>query len=298
MNIITFDIEEWFIEKHFYGNRSDYYKKYDSILEHIIQILDEHHVKATFFCLGELAGSFPHVINKIASNGHEIGCHSNNHRWLNKMTQQELREDTKRAIYSLENLVGKKVKSYRAPAFSIGQSNVEAFDVLAEYGIEYDASIFPASRDFGGFDNFKSNTPLLIRTSGSIIKEFPISPVEMLNRKIVCTGGGYFRLYPLFLIKKWVCARDYNMFYFHIADLLNEEYKFMSRKEYESYFKEEGSMKNRVARYIKSNIGTAGAIHKLERLVASTDFMNLAAADKIWKWEQADTFTYGCNVVG
>ena len=70
------------------------------------------------------------------------------------MTRQEFAEDTRIAIGEIENLIGRKVKSFRAPAFSIGKNNDWAFDVLAENGIEYDCSIFPANRDLGGISSF------------------------------------------------------------------------------------------------------------------------------------------------
>lgn len=38
------------------------------------------------------------------------------------MTRQEFAEDTRIAIGEIENLIGRKVKSFRAPAFSIGKT--------------------------------------------------------------------------------------------------------------------------------------------------------------------------------
>lgn len=39
------------------------------------------------------------------------------------MTRQEFAEDTRIAVQEIENLIGKKVSSFRAPAFSIGKDN-------------------------------------------------------------------------------------------------------------------------------------------------------------------------------
>lgn len=52
------------------------------------------------------------------------------------MTPYEFREDTYAAISMLENVVGQKVVSFRAPAFSIGEGNKWAFEILAESGIQ------------------------------------------------------------------------------------------------------------------------------------------------------------------
>jgi polysaccharide deacetylase family protein (PEP-CTERM system associated) len=284
MNVLTFDIEEWFLEKTYHGDRKENYVVFDKVLEGILDVLDEANTKATFFCLGELANYFPYVIKKIESRGHEIGCHSNKHIWLNKLTRKELIEDTTQAIVNLEQCVGRKVLSYRAPAFSIGDSNKWAFEVLSNCGIERDASVFPAVRDFGGFSSFgQMSSPVLVSHKDTLIKEFPIVTTNIFGKKIVYSGGGYFRFFPFFFIQNELKKSGYSMSYFHIGDLLPNN-KLITREEYETYFRENGSLKNRYVRYIKSNFGTKSAKHKLYKLLSSIDFINLEQADKMIDW--------------
>ena len=286
MNIISFDTEEWYIEKHFKGGCSEKYRQYDEILDWILATLEDKQLKATFFCVGQLAVEFPEVVKKIASYGHEIGSHSNRHLWVTKMTREEFAEDTRIAVSELENLTGKKVKSFRAPAFSIGKDNDWAFEVLAENGIEYDCSVFPASRDFGGFPQFQTSVPSLVNKGEIEIKEFPICPATFLNRKLPFSGGGYFRLVPLAFQKHFIEQMDYVMFYFHINDLIEESSKFMSKVAYEEYFKEPGTLKNRLARYVKSNIGKGSAKKKLKALLNQYEFMNVEQAAESIRWEK------------
>lgn len=290
-NILTFDTEEWYIEKTFKGGRFRKYQQYDHILDWILQTLADHDLKATFFCVGELAIQFPEVIKRIATQGHEIGSHSNRHLWVTKMDRKAFHEDTKQAIYSLENLTGKKVRSFRAPAFSIGQTNSWAFDVLCENGIEYDCSVFPASRDFGGFPQFKSSVPSIIKTESHVLKEFPIPPAHFIGKSLPFSGGGYFRLVPLGFQKYWINRMDYVMFYFHINDLIEEKTAFMSRQEYESYFKEPGTFKNRVSRYLKANIGKGCSMKKLDYLLSKYTFLNVEEAAQNINWEQQPCVT-------
>lgn len=284
MNILTFDIEEWYIEKAFKGDRAERYAKFDAYLDNILKLLDETSKKATFFCVGKMATEFPQVIRKIAELGHEIGCHSNIHTWLNKMTKEEALQDTHEAVDSLEQCVGKKVLSYRAPAFSVGEKNKWVFDVLAECGIERDASVFPASRDFGGFSSFGYREPVLITHNEVQIKEFPICTVSLFGKEFAYSGGGYFRFFPLWFVKKELRKSSYSMCYFHIDDLLQESNGLMSRKDYEEYFKENGSLINRYKRYFKSNLGKKNAWNKLEDIVHSFVFVNLDTADKKIDW--------------
>ena len=286
MNILSFDIEEWYIEKIYHGDRKAKYAEFDSVLEHILDLLAEVNTKATFFCLGELAKSFPLVIRKISQGGHEIACHSNKHLWLTKLNQQEVVEDTKSAIDALEQCVGKKVISYRAPAFSIGDNNKWAFHVLQECGIERDASVFPAVRDFGGFSSFKQKTPSLLKSNDITLKEFPISTLSILGTEMAYSGGGYFRFFPYPFISYQMRHQPYVMTYFHIGDLIPETYGFMTRIEYEKYYKENGNLLNRTKRYLKSNIGTNGAFDKLMKLIKSKDFVSLEEADSQINWEK------------
>ena len=256
------------------------------MLEWILKSLDEKDLKATFFCVGQLAIEFPDVIKKIAGAGHEVGSHSNRHLWVNKMTRDEFAEDTRIAVSELENLTGKKVKSFRAPAFSIGQSNDWALEVLAANGIENDASIFPTSRDFGGFPQFESSVPSIVRKNGIELKEFPICPATMMGKKLPFSGGGYFRMIPLWLQKNFISEMDYVMFYFHINDLLEEKGKFMTKTEFEEYFKEPGTLKNRLVRYFKANIGKGSSTKKLGTLLSKYDFMSVEEAAASIDWDK------------
>lgn len=286
MNLLTFDIEEWFLNQQ-KGGPSDNNAKYDSYLDAILNKLDERGYKATFFCVGEMGKSFPEVIRKIQSRGHEIGCHSNIHTWLNKMTESECREDTHCAVDSLEQCIGEKVKSYRAPAFSIGESNKWAFEVLAENGIERDASIFPAARDFGGFKNFGQKEPCLVEYNGIRLKEFPVCTTKVLGKEMAYSGGGYFRFFPLSFVQKQMTKSKYAMCYFHIGDLVPESSKVKTKEEYEAYYKEKGTMKARYMRYLKSNFGKKKAFDKMMRLVDEIEFVSLRQAEEIVDWNIA-----------
>lgn len=286
MNILTFDIEEWYLEKMKTG-RAEKFAEFDSYLDEILNKLDVRDIKATFFCVGEMGRLFPEIVRRIDERGHEIGCHSNVHSWLNKMTVDECREDTRIAVDSLEQCLGKKILSYRAPAFSIGENNKWAFEVLVENGIERDASVFPAKRDFGGFANFGQLVPSVIDINGIKIKEFPIPMVSFFGKQVAYSGGGYFRFFPLSFVKKQIKTNDYVMTYFHIGDLISETSGVMSRDAYEAYFKEPGTIKARYMRYLKGNLGKKGALDKLFHLIDSEIFVGIDHASNSINWENS-----------
>lgn len=287
MNLLTFDIEEWYLN-HQKSGPIEKYAEYDRYLDSILNKLDERKLKATFFCVGEMGRLFPDVIKKIQAKGHEIGCHSNIHTWLNKMTKAECREDTHRAVDSLEQCIGEKVKSYRAPAFSIGEKNKWAFEILAENGIERDASIFPAARDFGGFPHFGQKTPCVVEFNGIRLKEFPVCTTRVIGKEMAYSGGGFFRFFPLSFVKKEMKKSEYAMCYFHIGDLVPESSKVKTKEEYEAYYKEPGTLKARYVRYLKTNLGKKNAFQKMMRLIDEMEFVGLRDADEIKNWDLAE----------
>ena len=289
MKIVSFDIEEWYIEKIYGSCRNEKYQEFDQYLKKILEVLEQHNTKATFFCLGKIATDFPEVIRIISEKGHEIGCHSNEHLWLTQMTPEQLKKDTHDAISALEDVCGQKVVSYRAPAFSIGQNNKWAIEILAEEGIERDASIFPAQRDFGGFASFPTDNPTKISYNGITLKEFPICLTKLIGKEIAYSGGGYFRFFPLKFIQNRIDTSNYIMTYFHIGDLLHNKGGIMSRNDYEIYFKEPGTLQNRLIRYVKSNLGTKGAFDKMCKLIENNNFISLEKADSLINWDNVKT---------
>ena len=62
--------------------------------------------------------------------------------------------------------------------------------------------------------------PSIISHEGVRIKEFPICTKEIGGRHIIFSGGGYFRLFPYWLIRKWAEEKsEYMISYIHPRDL-------------------------------------------------------------------------------
>jgi peptidoglycan/xylan/chitin deacetylase (PgdA/CDA1 family) len=49
------------------------------ITEWVLDVLKEHQIKATFFCIGKNIQKHPAIFNKLIDNGHAIGNHTCNH---------------------------------------------------------------------------------------------------------------------------------------------------------------------------------------------------------------------------
>jgi hypothetical protein len=75
MNILTFDIEDWYLSNPLPENTDwDKYEVriYERIERSLIE-LEKHNQKATFFCLGWLVDKHPDAIRNIHKQGHHIG---------------------------------------------------------------------------------------------------------------------------------------------------------------------------------------------------------------------------------
>jgi len=280
MNILSFDIEDWWGYKiSNLESESLWLPRLNGYLDVILNNLDEVNYKATFFCLGEVAKSNPEVIKKIANRGHHIGCHSFSHNFFGKASYKEVEEDTKKAIYTIEDTIGGKIDAYRAPAFSITKSNKWIFEILYRYGIKYDCSIFPADRSFGGYPDFPSMKPTIVNYGDCEIKEFPIPIIRLLGREMAYSGGGYFRFIPYNKIASFVRTSDYVMTYFHIKDFDKEQARKFSAFNGE----------NAISRYFKNYYGLNSAFRKFNKLIQEFNFMSVREADKFIKWDTVST---------
>jgi polysaccharide deacetylase family protein (PEP-CTERM system associated) len=274
MNILTFDIEDWyncdFEDENLNWDRHEVriYEGVDRILEE----LDKRKLKATFFCLGWLAEKHPQVIKNINQQGHHIGCHSYQHQLAYRFTKEQFRNDTDRAKKLLEDVSGVEINAFRAPGFSIIDSNTSYFEVLADLGFVFDASIFPALHDYGGLPQFKNSFPFIIETSSGILKEFPMTTFNFLGKNFVYSGGGFFRILPYSIIKNLSKRTPYLMTYFHPRDFDSNQ-PVIDTLTWNRKF--------------KSYVGLKHSFSKFQNYLSHFEFVSLEIANKKIDWTKS-----------
>lgn len=276
MNILTFDIEEWF---HLLDNESTKteknWKNYESRIEQnidrIFKILESTNTQASFFVLGWIANKYPNIIREICDRGYEIGSHTDLHQLVYNQDRESFFQDVDRSVKTLEDISGKKIRMFRAPGFSITEESLWAFEVLYELGIEIDSSIFPAGRSHGGLKSYGTAQPSILEYNGFRLKEFPINTKPLLKHSIIFSGGGYFRLLPYNLIKNYTKESDYVMSYFHPRDF-----------DYEQPMIRDLS----VSRKFKSYVGLKNAEKKLTNWLRDFQFVDINKADNLINWNK------------
>ena len=81
----------------------------------LIDLLAEHHVKATFFLVGRYAEAEPYLTRYIAESGHIVGNHSWSHPNLAFTSRKKIRDELYRTKYALEQITGSPVRYFRPP---------------------------------------------------------------------------------------------------------------------------------------------------------------------------------------
>jgi len=85
----------------------------------LLDLLAAHHIKATFFVIGENVAEHPDIVARAAREGHEIGNHSWSHPNFAKMSDQGVRSQLQRTDDAIKSATGMRPMLLRPPYGSI-----------------------------------------------------------------------------------------------------------------------------------------------------------------------------------
>ena len=201
LNALSVDVEDYYQVSGFEkAVRFEDWGRCESRVEwnthRVLDLLDDHKAKATFFVLGWVAERNPELVRIISKRGHEVASHGYSHRLIYTQTPSQFREETRRAKKIVEDIIGRSIIGYRAASYSIIAESLWALDVLAEEGFQYDSSIFPIRHDRYGIPGHERFFHVLNGNGHLPIAEVPLSTFRIAGLNIPVAGGGYFRLLP------------------------------------------------------------------------------------------------------
>ncbi len=210
---MTIDVEDWFhvlevenapdIEE-WAGLESCVERNVDRLLA----LLRETNTESTCFLLGWVVDRHPDVAKRITDAGHEIATHGYAHELVNEIGPERFRHDIERSIDTIERAVGVRPRGYRAPGFSITQEASWAFEILADLGLEFDASIFPVKSGHGGIRGANRLPHCLALQDERKLLEFPVSVTSLFGKQVAFCGGGYLRFFPYAFIRSRIAAAN------------------------------------------------------------------------------------------
>lgn len=202
--IISIDVEDW--PQSSWDRDLPITERAADNTRRLLDLLARAEVRATMFVLGKMAERFPSLPREIDAAGHEVASHGYGHVEIFKQSRDEFAADLKRSKDFLEQSLGKRVRGYRAPDFSIVRGSLWALEVLAEQGFDYDSSIFPVRRPRYGIPDWPLEPTRVQLPGGTSLVEFPIASYRAWGKNWPVGGGGYHRLLPG-LASRWLAKR-------------------------------------------------------------------------------------------
>ena len=85
----------------------------------LLDLLAAHHMKATFFVVGQNAADHPDILKRAVREGHEIANHSWSHPNLGKMSDEAVRREVQKTDDAIVAAIGKRPTLLRPPYGSI-----------------------------------------------------------------------------------------------------------------------------------------------------------------------------------
>lgn len=213
-------------------NWSNFEPRFEQNTRKVLDLLDRHNRKATFFVLGWIAEQNPRIVREMVLRGHEVASRGFYHRSLKNLTDEEFREDLRRTNLAIEAACGQKVIGYRAAEKLSFERDGWILETLADEGFVYDASFMPTRKT----DDAK-RVAHKVNAGGKIIWEFPYSTQHLGIGLLPISGGNYFRQIPYTLmrhaVKRWHARHDEPFIsYFHVWELDPEQPRISAASSY------------------------------------------------------------------
>ncbi len=119
----------------------------------VLDLLEAHAVKATFFCIGEKAARYPALCHDMVRRGHAVENHSQQHRHhFSLYGPSAIKRELESAQRTLTEITGRRPQFFRAPA---GLRNPFLEPVLCQLGLTL------ASWSVRGFDTRHGDASLV-----------------------------------------------------------------------------------------------------------------------------------------
>ena len=194
--LLSFDLEEFDLPREFNIeiNDEEMYKISYEGCNNLLKILN---VKSTFFVTANFARKYPKLIKKL-SKKNEIGLHGDEHKdnYL-KLSEEEVFIKLKKSKETIEKIISKKIKGFRAPRLQF-----DKYNVLKKLNFEYDSSYIPSYAP-GRYNNLFGKRKIFIKDG---IKVIPISVIPICRLPLA-----------------WYALRNSGLWYWKLGTIFNEE---------------------------------------------------------------------------
>lgn len=133
--------------------------QYDKVaIPRILEMYRRYNLKQTFFYPAWCMERYPHLVEMMLKDGHEIAAHGYLHENPNQLSPEQELYWLDRQIATIKKLTGKSPRGWRAPLYNFSQHSA---DYLAGAGMIYDASLMG------------DDVPYLLKTQRGDLIELP-----------------------------------------------------------------------------------------------------------------------------
>ncbi len=96
----------------------------------VLDLLEKYQVKASFFLIGNnINDESAKSVKRAFDLGCEIDNHSKTHSYMNKMTEEEIKEEVKYVSDKVEEITGQPTKFFRPPYIAVNNTMYDSIDM-------------------------------------------------------------------------------------------------------------------------------------------------------------------------
>ena len=103
----------------------------------LLDILDEHDVKTTFFLVGDWVEKYPESVKEIAKRGHDVGNHSDTHAHMTQISKTDQLSEIEECNKKIKAITKHDVTLFRPPYGEYDNSVVETCDSINMYCVQW-----------------------------------------------------------------------------------------------------------------------------------------------------------------
>ena len=104
----------------------------------ILDVLDKHNVKTTFFMTGGWVSTYPDMVKEIYSRGHDLGNHSENHKQMSQLSDEECKQELMKVHEKVKELTGYDMFLFRPPYGDYDNHVITNAESCGYYAIQWD----------------------------------------------------------------------------------------------------------------------------------------------------------------
>lgn len=104
----------------------------------LLEILKNHNLQATFFMTGEWVSNYPDDVKAILDAGHDLGNHSENHKNMSQLSDEEKKDELMKVHERVKELTGYEMFLFRPPYGDYDNAVIDVAKECKYYTIQWD----------------------------------------------------------------------------------------------------------------------------------------------------------------